>query len=635
MQMRHVWCWASLVTGAVLASHAQAQSAATAAINQAPAVASAVGPVAPQRTLWSFLGCSWEQKEACRREICKMPIGQMLNNATAPLGAMTGGLLPSFCPQTPSAEQLADKGAVGAAAKIQADEAAAKERRAAVRYLGTVDCHYWPEAGAALIAALRSDRNECVRYEAALALANGCCCNKATIEALIIVLSCSDRDNFPKETSARVHAAARVALDKCLSCFEHVTPVKNIENPEKQDNNKKQENPEKAGQPTPKTAANAPRKLNEPKLKGEEYYASIEQQPMEPIVREGRRVLAATVSRAIPVSSGNSLARLFDRASGTPQTQGYIVQGGLPGQAEVVASSKPSNLWEMMTGRSQPVVVSSYPARSVVVTPDTQRVVAQPLTVPATTAPAMPLPTAAATVATPVQQPSVVVPHVQVQPAVTVPTVKPAAPAILPPPAMPGYNTAPTSMQSVVPTPAPRMPTMPAVVPTTTVMNPPVVKPAPAPVPAPSKPAVPVAAAPKTPAAVETRPVAKTMPAVQPVQATTVQAAPKVPVLNGMQTTIQKISMGQVHERIIALESLTTFDKATPELASQLIMTAEQDSQETVRCAAIRAMVRTGVRPERAIPVLAQLGMQVDTAVGKEANQALAQINLQLVNGSK
>lgn len=631
MQMRHVWCWASLVTGSVLASHAQAQNATTAAINQAPAVASAVGPVAPQRTLWSFLGCSWEQKEACRREICKMPIGQMLNNASAPLSAMTGGLIPSFCPQTPTPEQLADKGAVGAAAKIQADEAAAKERRAAVRYLGTVDCHYWPEAGKALIAALRSDRNECVRYEAALALANGCCCNKSTIEALIIVLSCSDRDNFPKETSARVHAAARVALDKCLSCFEDVTPVKqNIENPEKPGENKQQGNPEKAGQPTPKTAGHAPRKLNEPKLKGEEYYASIEQQPMEPIVREGRRVLAATVSRAIPTSSGNSLARLFDRASGTPQTQGYIVQGGLPGQAEVVAS-KPTNLWEMMTGRNQPVVVSSYPARSMVVTPETQRVVAQPATVPATTAPAMPLPTAAATIATPVQQPSVTVPHVQVQPTVTVPTVKPA---VQPPPAMPIYNTAPTTMHTVVPTPAPRLPQAPSAVPTTTVMSQPVAKPAPAPVP--GKPAAPVAAPTvKSTATAETKPVAKALPPVQPVQATTVQAAPQAPVLTGMQATIQKISMGQVHERLIALESLTTFDKATPELTSQLIITAEQDSQESVRCAAIRAMVRTGVRPERAIPVLAQLGMQVDTTVGKEANQALAQINLQLVNGNK
>lgn len=624
MQMRHVWCWASLVTASVLSTHAQAQqSATTAAINQAPAVASAVGPVAPQRTLWSFLGCSWEQKEACRREICKMPIGQMLNNASAPLGAMTGGLIPSFCPQTPTAEQLADKGAVGAAAKIQADEAAAKERRAAVRYLGTVDCHYWPEAGKALVTALRSDRNECVRYEAALALANGCCCNKTTIETLIIVLSCSDRDNFPKETSARVHAASRIALEKCLSCFEDVTPVKqNIENPEKPGDNKKQDNPEKAGQPASKASSNTPRQINDTRLKGEDYYAFIEKQPMEAIVREGRRVLAATASRAIPVSSGNSLARLFDRASGTPQTQGYIVHGGLPGQAEVVAS-KPKNLWEMMTGRNQPVVVSSYPARSTVVASETPRVVPQPAATPLTTSTEAPLPLAVSAGTS--TQPVVTVPETRVPPVVQVPASTPALPAVQPPPVM---KSTPVSVQTVTPTPTPRQAAPQLMQPKVTVAAQPVST------------VVPVtqsATVAKTPVvnkpAVETKPVAK--PVVQPVQVVTQSvAAPSTTRTDPMQATIQKISMGQVHERILAIESLTTFDKATPELASQLIKTAEQDSQDTVRCAAIRAMVRTGVRAEQAIPVLAQLGIQADTAVGKEANQALAQINLRLVNGN-
>ena len=37
---------------------------------------------------------------------------------------------------------------------IQADEAGAKAHRANVRYLGTVDCRYWPEATEGLINAL-------------------------------------------------------------------------------------------------------------------------------------------------------------------------------------------------------------------------------------------------------------------------------------------------------------------------------------------------------------------------------------------------------------------------------------------------------------------------------------------------
>src|SRR3954454_12729817 len=55
-----------------------------------------------------------------------------------------------------------------------------------------------------------------------MALGSGCCCTKKTIEALTIVVSCSDRDGAPKETSYRVHAAAAAALDHCLACFCNV-----------------------------------------------------------------------------------------------------------------------------------------------------------------------------------------------------------------------------------------------------------------------------------------------------------------------------------------------------------------------------------------------------------------------------
>jgi hypothetical protein len=185
----------------------------------------APGPAAPTppRTLWGFLGLGKEQKEFCLRKLCAKPIGQLINNGFAPLSTLSGGLISGFCPKTPSIADLADAGAVGAASAIQLDEAGAAKRRAAVRYLGTVDCHYWPEAEDALIGALRGDRNECVRYEAALALGSGCCCTKKTIEALTIVVSCSDRDGAPKETSYRVHAAAQAALDHCLACFNPPT----------------------------------------------------------------------------------------------------------------------------------------------------------------------------------------------------------------------------------------------------------------------------------------------------------------------------------------------------------------------------------------------------------------------------
>src|SRR5439155_15241749 len=107
----------------------------------------------------------------------------------------------------------------------------------------------------ALILALRKDANECVRWEAAMALGNGCCCTRATIEALTISVYGVDKDKFtvagnfrddaPVETSERVKAAAIMALQHCLSCYSTTaTPP-----PEK---------PEKAGPPPEKPIAQGP-----------------------------------------------------------------------------------------------------------------------------------------------------------------------------------------------------------------------------------------------------------------------------------------------------------------------------------------------------------------------------------------
>jgi hypothetical protein len=148
-------------------------------------------------------------------------MGQLLNNGLLPVSAFTGGIIGPICP--PNAVNPNDlakpaDSAEGAAARIKADEAAAAARRAAVRYLGTVDCHYWPEAQDALVNALLQDRNECVRTEAAIALGRGCCCTRKTIEALAVVVSGSERFGNPAEKSERVKAAARAALEHCVAC---------------------------------------------------------------------------------------------------------------------------------------------------------------------------------------------------------------------------------------------------------------------------------------------------------------------------------------------------------------------------------------------------------------------------------
>jgi hypothetical protein len=184
--------------------------------------APAAGAAAQPSTIWNSLGLSSANLQACQAKICASPFGQMLNSlGSGPVASMTGGFLPSLCPPAPNASQIAAMqgqpgGASAAAAKIQASEANAKARVAAVEYLGTVDCSRWPEAKKALIYSLREDPNECVRFAAARALNSGCCCNQEVIEALRICVSGEAKGNAPPETSCRVRASAFSALQNCL-----------------------------------------------------------------------------------------------------------------------------------------------------------------------------------------------------------------------------------------------------------------------------------------------------------------------------------------------------------------------------------------------------------------------------------
>jgi hypothetical protein len=174
--------------------------------------------------------------DECRRKICRTPAGQLLNGVTKPVSAFTGGVIPGFCPIMPSAMDLMKPGVSGAAAQAQKDALEAKARRDAVRFLGTLDCRYYPDAAVNLAAALRTDGSECVRFEAAMVLGRGCCCTEVTIKALEATVSGSEIDGNPAERSVRVRCAAAVALEKCLSCYtpppvEVEVPKKDIEVP--------------------------------------------------------------------------------------------------------------------------------------------------------------------------------------------------------------------------------------------------------------------------------------------------------------------------------------------------------------------------------------------------------------------
>ena len=178
--------------------------------------------------------------DSCRQKLCASPAGQMLNGMTKPLSFGTGGVIPPFCPIMPSALDLAQPGVAGASDAIKKDALEAQMRREKVRFLGTVDCRYYPDAIVALTAALRTDGSECVRFEAALALSHGCCCNMKTIAALEASVAGTEIDGNPAERSVRVRCAAAIGLERCLSCYVpppvEVEPVETkpeLRNPEK------------------------------------------------------------------------------------------------------------------------------------------------------------------------------------------------------------------------------------------------------------------------------------------------------------------------------------------------------------------------------------------------------------------
>src|SRR5262249_26195944 len=138
------------------------------------------------------------------------------------------------------------------------------------------NCHYWQEAEAALIGSLRADRNECVRWEAAMALGRGCCCTKKTIKALMLSVSGGTEDGNFEEISERVKAAAEAALQPCLACYAETVTAKE----------KKQEG---TGEKPPEGRDGAAK--NDSGVQWSAYYARLDNQSMAEVVDTARRTL--------------------------------------------------------------------------------------------------------------------------------------------------------------------------------------------------------------------------------------------------------------------------------------------------------------------------------------------------------
>lgn len=177
--------------------------------------------------------------------------GRFLTNALRPVSKLTGGLIPvpndnhfaaavelnatkpaGMAPGAVPKPPPPPPPGVAAAAQIKTERAQAKIRREAVAYLAGLDCRYYPEAEAALIASLRADRDQCVRLEAARALATGCCCTPATVKALTLCVTGSEDDGNPAERNSAVRRAALLALRKCETCVAAPSATPTLTPPE-------------------------------------------------------------------------------------------------------------------------------------------------------------------------------------------------------------------------------------------------------------------------------------------------------------------------------------------------------------------------------------------------------------------
>jgi hypothetical protein len=347
-----------------------------------------VAAVAPRNNLWSFLFPTPIQRANCRAHFCGSQLGQLINNSLAPASAMTGGVIPRLCPNP-----LLNPGIVppdsaqGAAAAIAADTAAAAQRRAAVRYLGTVDCNWWPDATAGLINALRTDRNECVRLEAALALNRGCCCNKDTIRALTLTVSRSRDDDNPAEDSPRVRGAAMVALEHCLSCYVSVTPAPPPPILLRQKEGPAGELPPLKGPPMspPQTLipGQVPVAAAGSQIKTMSYHERIKELSMDQVVQDARRVVLkakqAETTTAQSSAGVHSLVDLLHQAA-SPST---------PAPAIVVQRETPPQAIQMRNTVVEPPMLKPVPTRPTVAPAPSLSIPPRPLVAPM---PAVPTP---------------------------------------------------------------------------------------------------------------------------------------------------------------------------------------------------------------------------------------------------
>ena len=582
---------------------------------QPPPVNAPVPPTALPPNIWDQITPRADQCAACKAKICNSRIGQLFNNMLTPIGAMSGGLLGPCCP-TINAADLAKPpdSAEGAAARLKLDEADAAARRAAIRYMAGADCHYWPEVTEALIGALRADRNECVRLEAALALGRGCCCNRATMKALTLTVSGSTEDGNPPEDSERVKAAALAALNHCLANYTEVVPA-----PEAPVRHDGEPIPPKTGEPLPPPrppetipppTPKPPMTRNRP-FGPTEFYHHAENLEEKKVVIEARRAVEHVTPVAVEAPSpaaDHTLFGIIRAAAATPT--GPSVQA-------VVVMDKPTP-----TPLAVMPAVMVQPAKSpppLVVVP---AVMVQPMKSPppAAVVPAAP-PSGVAPAGYFPSIPKAAAPTEKTTAEkTTAPVEKTVAPAKTPPLAEKTHPVEKTAVRAE--TPSPPAAVVSAVVPAKAV---PTAKAASA-----EKTAAPVE---KTPPAVKAAaPVVMSPPPPAPVP----PAAPAKPSAAAQSDTSAAVVAGAIgvlrdsihpEERARAAEALGACDGwASPNVVQALIEAARSDAEPPVRAACLRSLSRMNVRTLPVATVAQALRTDPDPHVRTEAEQVLKQM---------
>ena len=636
---------------AVPAGTPGAAGAATPAATSAAGAAGQAAGAAPHRLKSFFSGC--------KEKFCASPFGNLVTNTMQPISALTGGILGNCCPPGPNPADLAKPptSARGAAARIQQDEAEAKARRAAVRYLGTVDCNYWPEAEAGLITALRTDRNECVRYEAALSLGRGCCCTKAVIAALSLTVSSSTSDGNPAENSERVRAAAQFALDHCLArlCIAFEPAVEEIApkpEPIKEGAPKEGESKDKKDKDDKKKSA-----LSEADARRAEllppYYKQLQSRPMSELIEQARK--AINQNQVAPVihsaqrdrrhSVTEIIAQAVSESPAADRTPGYVAQPmpqgavtAAPPVAAPVTAVKNVPASRVVVEQSvnlrptNPVGTSAQPAKPTPATADRKPILPEPVRPAQTTSAVQPMPRV-------VEAPRPTPPAVETprQPTRMAETPRqPMRPLETPRPAA----SRPAEMPHSTARPAVNRP---AEIPTpSTTVRPAHFLPAGTPEKSAAPATKPVAPMP-TSSILPPRPTASMLPSSEvQVAKATVKPPMALPLTAPQAPPVESAADARVRQALHALQTSKYPEHrewAAGQLSSSemrmntmvlpaLIQTAREDKEPAVRAACVRALGKMNANTPAVVAALQMLKQDSDARVRSEAGMVLAKFGL-------